>query len=148
MLQTSGWLPWWLRGKESACQCRRCKRLGFDSKVRKSHWKRKRQPTPVFFPGESHEQRSLVGYSPGGCTELAATEATASTLWLGEFLKDCAFAGLGGEVTWAGFWLSGELSFLRAPGAPGDLGGHMGIGGLLASWEKLSLRWIACNLQF
>ena len=25
---------------------------------------RKWQPTPVFFPGESHEQRSLVGYSP------------------------------------------------------------------------------------
>ena len=24
-------------------------------------------PTPVFLPGESHEQRSLVGYSPWGC---------------------------------------------------------------------------------
>ena len=24
------------------------------------------QPTPVFFPGESHEQRNLVGYSPWG----------------------------------------------------------------------------------
>ena len=23
-----------------------------------------RQPTPVFLPGESHGQRSLVGYSP------------------------------------------------------------------------------------
>ena len=23
-------LPWWLSGKESICQCRRCKRLGFD----------------------------------------------------------------------------------------------------------------------
>ena len=23
-------------------------------------------PTPVFFPGESHGQRSLVGYSPWG----------------------------------------------------------------------------------
>ena len=27
-------------------------------------WKRKWQPTPVFLPGESHGQRSLVGYSP------------------------------------------------------------------------------------
>ena len=34
--------------------------LRFDSKVRKSPWKRKQQPTPVFFPGESHGQRSLV----------------------------------------------------------------------------------------
>ena len=25
-----------------------------------------RQPTPVFLPGEFHEQRSLVGYSPWG----------------------------------------------------------------------------------
>ena len=25
------------------------------------------QPTPVFLPGESHGQRSLVGYSPWGC---------------------------------------------------------------------------------
>ena len=27
-------------------------------------WRRKWQPTPVFFPGESYGQRSLVGYSP------------------------------------------------------------------------------------
>ena len=26
--------------------------------------KKKWQPTPVFLPGESHEQRSLTGYSP------------------------------------------------------------------------------------
>ena len=30
-------------------------------------WRRKWQPIPVFLPGESHEQRSLVGYSPWGC---------------------------------------------------------------------------------
>ena len=29
-------------------------------------WKRKWQPTPVFLPGESRGQRSLVGYSPWG----------------------------------------------------------------------------------
>ena len=27
-------------------------------------WRREWQPTPVFLPGESHGQRSLVGYSP------------------------------------------------------------------------------------
>ena len=27
------------------------------------------QPTPVLLPGKSHEQRSLVGYSPQGCKE-------------------------------------------------------------------------------
>ena len=30
-------------------------------------WRRKWQPTPVFWPGEFHGQRSLVGYSPWGC---------------------------------------------------------------------------------
>jgi len=30
--------------------------------------------TPVFFPGESHGQRRLVGYSPWGHKELDKTE--------------------------------------------------------------------------
>ena len=29
-------------------------------------WRRKQQPTPVFLPGKSHGQRSLMGYSSGG----------------------------------------------------------------------------------
>ena len=41
-------LPWCLSGKESACQC---KRLRFDSWVRKIPWRRKQQPTPVFLLG-------------------------------------------------------------------------------------------------
>ena len=32
------------------------------------------QPSPVFLPGESHGQRSLVGYSPWGRKELDTTE--------------------------------------------------------------------------
>ena len=32
------------------------------------------QPTPVILPGESHGQRSLVSYSPGGHKELDMTE--------------------------------------------------------------------------
>ena len=34
------------------------------------------QPTPGFLPGESHGQRSLLGYSLGGCKESDTTEAT------------------------------------------------------------------------
>ena len=37
-------------------------RHGFDLWVRKIPWRRAWQPTPVFLPGESHGQRSLVGY--------------------------------------------------------------------------------------
>ena len=39
-------------------------------------WRRKWQPIPVFLPGESHEGRSLVGYSPQGCNW-----ATSLSLW-------------------------------------------------------------------
>ena len=59
-------LPWWLGGKESACQCRRCR---FNPWVRKIPWRRAWQPTPVFLPGESHGQRSWTGYSPWGHKE-------------------------------------------------------------------------------
>jgi len=48
--------------------------------VRKIPWSRKWQPTPVFLLGESHEQRSLEGYSPWGCKELDMTEVTATDL--------------------------------------------------------------------
>ena len=37
-------------------------------------WRRERQPTPVFLPGESHGRRSLVGYRPQGCKESDTTE--------------------------------------------------------------------------
>ena len=47
--------------KQPACQCRRCKRHGFDAWVRKIPRRRARQPTP-FMLGECHGQRRLVGY--------------------------------------------------------------------------------------
>ena len=40
------------------------------------HWRRKWQPTPVFLPGESQGQGSLVGCRLWGRTELDTTEAT------------------------------------------------------------------------
>ena len=40
------------------------------------HWRRKRQPTPVFLPGESQGRRSLVGCRLWGGTESDMTEAT------------------------------------------------------------------------
>ena len=40
------------------------------------HWRRKWHPTPVFLPGESQGQGSLVGCRLWGCTESDTTEAT------------------------------------------------------------------------
>ena len=51
-------------GQEPTCQCRRS---GFDLWVGKIPWRRARQPTPGFLPGESHGQRSLEGHSSLGC---------------------------------------------------------------------------------
>ena len=46
----------------------------FDPWVRKIPWKRKWQPTPVFLPGKSHGQWSLVGYSQWSCKESDTIE--------------------------------------------------------------------------
>ena len=51
-----------------------CRRPGFDPWVGRISWRRARQPTPVFLPGESHGQRSLVGCSPWDPRELDTTE--------------------------------------------------------------------------
>ena len=42
--------------KKPTCQCRRWKRLGFNTWVGKIPWRRAWQLTPVFLPGESHER--------------------------------------------------------------------------------------------
>ena len=47
-----------------------------DSWVGKIPWRREWLPTPVFWPGESHGQRSLAGYGSQSLTELNTTEAT------------------------------------------------------------------------
>ena len=38
-----------------------------DLPVGKILWRRKWQPTPVFLPRKSHEQRNMAGDSPCGC---------------------------------------------------------------------------------
>ena len=63
-------------GEEPVCQRRRHKRHRSDPWVGKILWRRKRQPTPVFLPGDSHRQRSLVGYSLWHHKESDMTEAT------------------------------------------------------------------------
>ena len=52
----------------------RYRRRGFNPWVRKIPRRRKWRPTPVFLPGESHGQRSMVGYSPWGRKESDMTE--------------------------------------------------------------------------
>ena len=60
------------------------------------HWRRKWQPTPVFLPGESHGQRSLVGCRLRGRTESARLKrlSSSSSLPYGAFLLGKLFAEL------------------------------------------------------
>ena len=58
-----GGFPGGSDSKESACNAGD---LGLILGSGRFLWRRKWQPTPVFLPGESHGQRSLVGYSPWG----------------------------------------------------------------------------------
>ena len=53
------------------------------------HWRRKWQPAPVFLPGESQGQRSLVGCHLWGHTELDTTEVTPQQQQQQQLDRDC-----------------------------------------------------------
>ena len=56
----------------------------FDPCIWKIPWRRKWQPTPVFFPEEFHEHRSLVVFNPWGPKESDMTEQLLLTqIWTG-----------------------------------------------------------------
>ena len=78
-------LEWWgfsggPGGKEPSCQCRRRKRWGFDSWVRKIPWRRAQGTTPVFIPGEPHRWGSLAGNKELDTTEVTQHAHTHSLL--------------------------------------------------------------------
>ena len=96
----------------------RCK---FNPWVRKIPWRRVWQPTPVFLPGESHGQRSLVGYSPWGHKVSDRTEATECALLEGEgnmstenplCVRPCAFFALNHLI-----FRTREMQVRSVPGA-------------------------------
>ena len=54
--------------------------MQFNPWVGKIPWRRNWQTTPVFLPGKSHGQRSLVGYSPWGHNESEMTKQLNNNL--------------------------------------------------------------------
>ena len=85
--------------KESACQCRRCKRCGFDPWMGKIPWNRKWQPTPVFFffffslqysclenPMDRGACRATVRGVARSWTQLSTHACTRSSMILTSFL--------------------------------------------------------------
>ena len=59
-------LPRWCSGKESAWQCKRCRRRGFNPWIRKITWRRNWKPSPLFLPGKPHGQSKHACLSPSG----------------------------------------------------------------------------------
>ena len=75
-LESGGQSEWFflIHGQIICLQCRRHRKCRSDPWVGIVHWRRKWQPTSIFLPGESHVQRSLVGYSPKSHKESDMTE--------------------------------------------------------------------------
>ena len=88
------------------------------------HWRRKWQPTPVLWPGESHGQRSLAGYSAWGpkVSDMTETAERAHT-----------HAGRGDrDLAWD---LTGWLR------CPRDCWGNPSLAGWTSSWHQSRTRW-------
>ena len=72
-------------GKEFACNAGDTGDVGSIPGSGRSPWRRRWKPTPVFLPGKSQGQRSLVGYSPKGLKESNTTKlADTSLLFVSE----------------------------------------------------------------
>ena len=119
-------LPRWFSGKEFTCQCRRLRRHGFDPEIRKILWSRKWQPSPVFLPEKSHEQRSLAGYSLWGCKE------SDTTVWL----SACVHTHTHTHGDMPG-WMGMERKTIR--------GMKLQILVAARSWQKIL--FLSCSLQ-
>ena len=79
MAPHSSTLAWKIHGRRRLVGCSPWGGEELDTTERLStfmHWRRKWQPTPVFLPGESQGQGSLVGCYLWSRTELGMTEAT------------------------------------------------------------------------
>ena len=70
--------PRLLSGKESACQCRRCRRGRFDPWVGKLSWRKKWQPTPESLLGEIPWTEYPGGLQSMGSQELDTTEGMST----------------------------------------------------------------------
>ena len=64
--------PWWLSGKESVCQCRRCR---FNSWVRKIPWERKWQPSQYSCLGNCMDRGAWQSSEQALCAEVKWSES-------------------------------------------------------------------------
>ena len=119
-------LPWWLGGKESACQFRT---HGFDPWVGKIPWRREWQQTPVFLPRKSQGQRRLAGYSPWGHKK---SDMTATNTYTHTHIYTHTEA-----VVWRRKWQPIPILL------PGESHGQRSLGGLKSMGSQIdTTEWI------
>ena len=94
-------------GSDSKSIYLQCGKPRFDPWVGKIPWRRKWQPTPVFLPGDSQGQRSLVGCRLWGRTELDTTEWLTLHLII---LWHCLSLGLEWKLTFCSPVATAEFS--------------------------------------
>ena len=82
------------------CQSRSHRRCRFDPWAEMIPWRRKWQPTPLFLPGKSHGQRSLVGY----IVHRVAKSQTQMNDW-------ACIEGL--QIWWMQFWNKDERDLIQ-----------------------------------
>ena len=93
----------WLRGKESTRQFRGQRRCRVSPWVRRTPWRRKRQPTPIFLTGKSHGERSLAGYSPWG--RRVGHDWAHTHEWMARTSYWCLTHPSSGSISqWTGKW--------------------------------------------
>ena len=107
---------------------------GLDPGLGKVPCRRKWQPTPVFLPGKSHQQRSLAHYSSCGHKELDTTEPKACAEAYSTLFVHClhkAICACIGERTWM---LTSYVAWSRlCPMCP--------AGNDHFPWGRVRLRW-------
>ena len=80
-------------------------RRGFDPWVGKIPWRRGGQPIPVFLPGESQGQGSLVGCRLWGRTESDTTEVTQQQQQQQPIILEKAMAPHSSTLVWKIPWM-------------------------------------------
>ena len=86
-------------GKESACQIRDIRDVSLIPRSGRFPGVGNDNPTRVFLPGESHGQRSLVGYRPQGHKESDTTEATwHACMWISKCSPQTSYINITQEL--------------------------------------------------
>ena len=80
---------WCVRDFPVGSESLQCRRPMFDPLVGKIPWRQYWQPTPVFLPGKSHEQRILASYNLWGHKELDMTKRLTNTHQFSSVAQSC-----------------------------------------------------------